>query len=321
MLTTIKVKRNLTWRELKALNDLYAKRKTQAKVQDSDYFKYLIDDAEIIERKLGNSRVLLPTDNFIQFYENSLRENFNHYVEFLEHKNLETDARKNYNEEDIKALMFIDKNKNQIVPNLTTINKFSGEFFRGKGSKYLANKPSVLYAVLRILEINDFPASDPKEHQWRFVVDCPNPKAVVLCENLNFLKLPWIAERYSIKLWYVGGNNIAIIDQIDQEEFKRPLFYSADWDLAGLKIYSRIKHKLANRNKNIALLFPSNLNNRLPVNSPYHNSKWEFTKEFSGLFHTDFNIQEISLIQDLINNNQWIEEESNDLIKMLSQWI
>lgn len=318
MLATIKIKKDLSWKELRALNDLYVKGKTLAKVQESDYFKYLIEDKEIIERKVGNSKVLLATDSFYTFYETKLKDNFNHYMTFLEQENLETDARKNYTEEDIKSIMFVNRNRAQIIPNLTTINKFSGEFFEGKGAKYLASKQSVLKAILKILDISDFPASDPKEHQWRFVVDCPNPKLIVLCENLNFLKLPWLAEKYSIKLWYVGGNNIAIIDQIDQAEFNRPFYYSADWDLAGLTIYSRIKKKLDTRDKGIKLLFPNDPNNRLPVNSPKHKSKWDFTKEISGLMAANFNAQEISLIKDLINNNQWIEEESNDLIKMLN---
>jgi hypothetical protein len=317
MRATIKVKNDLSWKELKALNDLYVKDKTSAKVQESDYFKYLIDDKGIIERKLGNSKILLATDDFYTFYETALKDNFDHYLSFLEQEKLETDARKNYNEEDIKSMMFVNRNKDQIIPNLTTINKFSGEFFEGKGAKYLASKQSVLKAILKILNISDFPASDPKEHQWRFVVDCPNPKAIVLCENLNFLKLPWLAEKYSIKLWYVGGNNIAIIDQIDQVEFNRPFFYSADWDLAGLNIYGRIKKKLAIRDKEIKLLFPNDPNNRLTVNSPKHKSKWDFVKDLSGLDPTNFNAKETSLIHDLIANNQWIEEESNDLIEML----
>jgi hypothetical protein len=42
-----------------------------------------------------------------------------------------------------------------------------------------------------------------------------------MCENKSFLKQPWIAKETQTKLWYVGGNNIAIIDDIDENCKKR----------------------------------------------------------------------------------------------------
>lgn len=313
--------RELGWKELKALNDVYTLRKSQAKIQKHPYIIHLFEEKGILDHKLGNPKVIIPTDKFDAFYKKNLKENFSHYKKFLEGEGLETDARKNYNEFDIRSLLFISDNRTQIIPNLTTIRAFSGEFFKGKGSKYLEDKKSVKDAVHKILGISHFPEFDEKEGQWRFVVDCPNPNAVVLCENLNFLKLPWHAEKHSIKLWYVGGNNIRIIDQIDREEFKRPFFYSGDWDLAGLKIYSRIRKKLEANNKEIILLHPNNPDNRLPVDSPNHKSKWDFNKEFSGLEKNYFNETEIKLIKNLIANNEWIEEESNNLIEMINQII
>src|SRR6202008_4771451 len=124
----IRVKKNLNWKELKALNDLYIKRKTVAKVQEFDYFKYLLDDAGIIERKLGNSKMLIPTDLFSKFYEKNFKENFTHYDTFLKSNELDSDARKNFNEFDIKSLMFILENKSQIITNLSTIRNFSSQF-------------------------------------------------------------------------------------------------------------------------------------------------------------------------------------------------
>lgn len=313
----IKIKNDLTWKELKALNDLYINRKSHAKVQDFNYFKYLIDDLCIIERKEGNGKVLLVKDSYDDIYVKHFKSKFLHYSIFLESNNLETDARRSYSEFDIKTLMFITEQKEQIRPNLTTQHKFSSLFFEGKGSKYLENKKSVLNAVYKILDISKFPLQDAKDNLWRFVVDCPTPKAVVLCENLDFLKTYWIAQENSIKLWYVGGNNINIINQIDREEFKRPFFYSGDWDLAGLKIYSRIKYILSQSNKEIKLLFPNNSGNRLPVNLPEHKSNWDFNKELSGLDSANFNNKELELIKSLMQNDEWIEEESNDLLEMI----
>jgi hypothetical protein len=314
----IRIKKNLSWKELKALNDLFIKQKSSAKVQNYDYFKYLIDDVNVIDRKEGNNKILIPTESFNEFYEKHFKENFSHYNDFLKSHDLDSDARKNYNEFDIKTLMFISENKSQITPHLSTIRKFSSQFFEGKGSKYLEDKKSVKAGVHKILGIAHFPELEAKEHQWRFVVDCPNPRAVVLCENLDSLKLPWLAQKSNIKLWYVGGNNIGIIDQIDREEFKRPFFYSGDWDLAGLNIYSRIRSKLAKNDKEITLLFPNNPNNRLPVSLPEHKSKWIYNKELSGLNSTDFSSKQVQLIKNLILTDEWIEEESNNLILMLA---
>jgi phosphopantetheinyl transferase (holo-ACP synthase) len=317
----IRVNNNLTWKELKGLNELFASKKSTAKVQGYPYFKYLIEDANILEQKEGNKGVILSTEQFEDFYNDNYEDNFKHYIRFLKENDLESDARRNYSESDIKSLMFIAKNKEQIIPKLSTINTFSGEFFHRKGAKYLASKESVLKAVYTILGITQFPAADPKENQWRFVVDNPNPKAVVLCENQDFLKTPWRAETLSVKLWYVGGNNIRILDQIDISEFKYPFYYCCDWDLHGLKIYSRIKKKLDAKQKSITLLFPDDPTNTLPTNVLHHNSRWDFSKELSGLTASDFNSEQLALIQELISKDEWIEEETTNLIEMMSVYL
>jgi hypothetical protein len=200
---------------------------------------------------------------------------------------------------------------------LTTRRTFSSEIFKYGGSKYLENRPGLDKMVCKILQIEDFPSEDPKTLQWRFVIDCLNPESIVLCENLDFLKTPHIARQYNIELWYVGGNNTANIHHISADKLGKPLYYSCDWDYDGLKIYCRIKDILQSKSKNITLLYPSNLQNRLPVDSPHHNSKWNHSLPLAGLSSNYFTAKEIDLICQLINKNQWIEEESNSLLEML----
>ena len=53
------------------------------------------------------------------------------------------------------------------------------------------------------------------------------------------MKQPWIAKNTEVKMWYVGGNNIKVLDDIDEKELVKPIYYSCDWDLAGLQIYTR----------------------------------------------------------------------------------
>ena len=232
----MRIHNNLDWSLLKALNDVYKTGKTSAKIQKNKYVQYLILDEELLEPKPGSKTVLLTTLRFENFFEKAYLQRFIHYASFLKQSGLESNARQNYNEDDIKTLMFIEHNKTEIKDKLTTQKNFSREFFKGKGSKYVENKKILKRAICHILGITDFPDQDKKDNNWRFVVDCKAPKAIVLCENLNFLKMPWVAEKLKLKLWYVGGNNIKIIDQIDQNEFQYPFYYSCDWDHAGLQI-------------------------------------------------------------------------------------
>lgn len=318
---TIRIHNNLKWGVLKALHDLYFTGKTAARIQSDPYCIYLIEDAELIEPKLGSKKVILAKNVFYDFFEKAYKDRYAYYLAFLQENGLESDAKRGYNEEDIRTLMFIAKNKKQIATGLTTRRSFSSEFFKGTSSKYLEGKPSLEKAVCHILNITSFPDFDTKENMWRFTVDCSSPKAVVLCENLNFLKMFWVAEQHNIKLWYVGGNNVKVLEHIDRREFDYPFYYSGDWDYAGLTIYSRIKGKLRVQGKDIQLLFPDNLSSRLPVDSIHHNSKWIYDKDLSGLDSANFSKNQIVLIEELINEGEWIEEESNDLLKMLDSFL
>jgi len=211
--------------------------------------------------------------------------------------------------------MLIAENKIELKNNPTNIEDFSNEFF--ETSKYLKNKISLRNAVLKILDITEFPL-DKKENQWRLVVDHPKPKAIVLCENKSFLKQPWIAKNVGVKLWYVGGNNIKIIDDIDEMELSKPIYYSCDWDLAGLQIYSRLKEKLKSKNTDIHILYPNEPLKKISTYIDYHHSHWDLTKSLSGLKIDFFSKKELILIHDLIQNKKWIEEESFDLQKILT---
>lgn len=192
-------------------------------------------------------------------------------------------------------------------------------FFASKRaySIYLENKLSLKNAVLHLLEIEYFPEKDPKNKQWRLVVDCLNPKVIVLCENLDCLKVPLEYKKNNIELWYVVGNNTKPLLDIPQEKLQLPIFYFCDWDFNGLKIYSQVKHIFKGKDKNIEIIEPLDNTKRLPVNVAHHKSKWK-EETFSSLVKDDFNEKQINLIEQLIINDEWIEEESIDLIGTLS---
>lgn len=306
----------LTWRHLKALNDLYSSGSTKAKIDQHSYIKFLISKRHIAY-KIGNHSILEAKESFKELYESKFKEDFKYFEDFFNSSRLPTDGRGRYSEDDIETLVFIKDNKKELLSALTTERTFSSNVFKTKGSKYLERKPGLKNAVCRLLEIQDFPDKDPKNNQMRLVVDCPNPEVIVLCENMNNLKAPWEKRKHNIELWYVGGNNIGIIDEIPSKYFNLPIYYLCDWDYDGLKIYSRVKSKMQQKNVSINLIDPDDAKVALPVNSENHYSEWLKNNELSGLELSDFNEEQKKVITYLIEKNLWIEEESLDLIKLL----
>lgn len=307
--------KNITWKELKALDDLFHKGKTIANIQGHPYINHLLEERCILDRKLGNDKVILSTDRFEKFYEETFKIQYDEAKKFLIGEGIEPTAKKNFTLEDVKTLMLIAENKTELKNNPTNIEDFSNEFF--DTSKYLKLKKGLRDDIFKILGITEF-SLDKKENQWKIVVDNRKPKAIVLCENKSFLKQPWIAEKMEVKLWYVGGNNIKILDDIDEMELSKPFYYSCDWDLAGLQIYSRIKTKLKERGTDIHLLFPNEPHKKISTYIDYHYSHWNLTKTLSGLPIDIFSKNELILINDLITNEKWIEEESFNLMEMIN---
>ena len=72
------INKQLTWPEFKALYQLYHERKTNLKVQDRPYFKYLKREG-YIKNKIGSVKTIEPYSKFDDEYK---REN----IEDLFHK-------------------------------------------------------------------------------------------------------------------------------------------------------------------------------------------------------------------------------------------
>ncbi len=304
--------KDFTWPVLKALNDLYEKKRTIAKIQQVDYIRYLMTQTDLIVQKKGNSNVLIAGEGYEEYYEENFQSAFQYYYNFLSQVGIRPDGGKNFTEEDLRTLMIIYESRNELRGKLTNIEDFSGKIFDYAGSKYLKFRNSVRNAVLTILEIDEFPQTS-KDLQYRLVVDYPTPKAIILCENKSFLKQPWNAKELEVKLWHVGGNNIAIIDDIDEMELGYPMYYSCDWDHDGLRIYQRIKTRLKSRGVEIKILTPPPPHQYLPSDSFMHNSRWNYKTSFSGLDKENFSLSEQEIITKLIKEDLWIEEETNVL--------
>lgn len=309
--------KNIEWKHLRGLHQLYVDGRTKLKITRNNYINtVLLNQRKLIRFKTGNHSVIEATDRFKAFYELKFLDVFNYYNTFFEKSGIENNAKKSYTEEDLKALIFIYYNKQELKEKLTTQKKFSAQVFKNQNSKYLENKVSLKKAVLKLLEIEDFPEKDPKNKQWRLVVDCSNPELIVLCENLDCLKVPTVYKNNNIELWYVGGNNTKPLLDIPKEKLKLPIYYFCDWDFSGLNIYSQVKQILKEKGKNIKIIEPFNNAKRLSVNVDHHKSQWK-EKIYRLIEEEIFSDTQIKLIKELIQKDEWIEEESIDLIEIL----
>lgn len=307
----------ITWAQLKALHQVYTSRQTKAPLFANAYLLRLKTDRKLLRYKSGNHQYIEAGTGFKAFFEINFLSAYLRYTQFFEASGVLSDGRRSYSLYDLETLLYIWKNKATLSGNLTTLRTFSGELFKGKGTKYLENNNSVLMAVYQILGIGHFPKSDPKEQQWRLIIDCPDPKRVLLCENLDALKVPEIAIELNTELWYVGGNNTRILHNLSPDKLKIPVLYMCDWDYDGLRIFENVRRILAEKAAVVQLLMPYDLSKILPVDSPHHYSKWKRPQPFSGLCPDFYDAAAFKLITRLINRDEWVEEENQELEALL----
>ncbi|WP_295229672.1 hypothetical protein [uncultured Chryseobacterium sp.] len=310
--------RTVEWKYLRGLHELYVGGKTRLKILNNSYIERIIfTQKKLIRYQKGNHLVLESSPRFKPFYENEFLQTFLYYNKFFEESGLENNSKKNFTEQDLKALIFVFYNKQEIKKRMTTRKKLSAELFRKENSKYIENRPSLEKAILQLLKVDAFPENDPKNHQWRWVVDCLEPQVIVLCENLDCLKVPVEYKKSKIELWYVGGNNTKPLQDISADKLGLPIYYFCDWDYNGLDIYCQVKNIFKEKGKDIILIEPPKNAKKLPVAVKHHKSKWSQEKQFSGLDQSHFTIGQIEVIDSLISKDEWIEEESIDLIEYL----
>lgn len=305
------MRNSLNWRYLKGLYQLYKDGSVRLKLMDNAYIKnVLCQRKHLLDFKNGNKNIIVEKDGYKSFFEKELLPQYEYYEKFFNESGLEASGLKQYNRYDLQTLMFIFNNREQLQQNLTTTRIFSSNVFQQKDSKYLESRQGLMKDVLFLLGVEAFPANSSKENQWRFVVDCPDPKYILLCENIDYLKAWWEFYANDIELWYAGGNNTPVIERISQRHLDLPLFYIGDWDYHGLDIYCRIQRIFKEKGKDVQLITPDPKTTIYkPIKSGKHESKWKLN-EFSGLNRSLFSPGQIGLIEKLIATNQWIEEQT-----------
>lgn len=301
----------MNWIELRALNKLY--KNEEVKLNDtlanSNEINYLINSL----RKLDKThKKLLVLSGFAEIYERDYLAKYNRYEAFLVDTRL-MKPQLRFEENDIEILIDIKEDmdngnleplREQIIKNEATVRIVSLMFF--KNEKYLLGKEALINAVKLLLDIDEL--ADDKDLQYKYVLECNNPQCIVLCENIDFLKRPALARANHIELWYAGGKNVAKLDYTDTRGL--PIFYSCDWDFDGLFIiYPLVKEKIPN----IKLLTPNGTPKGIVETG--HNSKWENIKDRN--IDSLLTSEQLCIMNELIRSNQWVIEESNNLILLI----
>ena len=305
----------MNWLEIKALNDLY--RNGEVRLNNT-----LLRSSELIflERSCGAlrfaSKTIVRLPGFELLYERNYLGKYQKYLALLQKYDL-LRPQTRFEAKDMDILIGIDDGlesgeltevRDQIVSSEESIRGVSAMFF--KHEKYLDLKAPLVEALKRLLGVRAF--ADDKDQQYIYRLDCREPKAIVLCENLDFLRKPSRPRAAQIELWYAGGKNVDKLYYADTRGL--PIYYSCDWDYDGLLIiYPLVRHIIPHIN----LLAPNAAAKSIVKTE--HDSLWDPSRLEDVFYRELFTTQEWERILGLVRNDEWIIEESNDLIKMLAE--
>jgi len=313
--------KQLTWRVIKALYQLSHERQTRAQISEHPYIDHLFSypDKCLNYVQKGTKKVIVPTAKFnAEYMKQGIENLYISFEKFLSENEL-LKIQSNYSEFEIRALMTMKQSesilselKDKIERGEESRKGISNLFF--KSAKYVQKGSALERAVLKIIGVPEFPQN---ENQGFYHVPCLNPKFTIICENMYFLTL-MIARQNNVELWCAGGNNIKPFENIDKID--SPIYYLCDWDFDGLKIYERIAdiiECISDKKTSLKLITPNGKREKIDATSDYHDSQWQCNILFSGLNPNKYSEEQRILISSLITSNEWIEEESNNIIDII----
>lgn len=313
------VNKELSWREIKAFKELYTSGRTTSRIEQNPYVDFLFQKRMITYKGRAKNIIITNPRFKIEYQKEQFDLLYDLYYPFLEKYDL-LSPYKNFTEFEIQCLMDLSSSPflHEIAENIRegkeSRNGVSGKFF--KAGKHIKKDSVLENTVLKIIDVDRFPEND---NQGFYRVPCPSPKCIILCENFKFLKLD-IARTYNVELWYTGGNNTAPIERLDKIDY--PIYYLCDWDFDGLRIYERLYGIIQNQPSKITelqLITPNGLSVGIKETEEHHSSEWNSKLHLSGLTEHLYTSDQQQLIQALIKKNEWIEEETNSLVKIIEQ--
>lgn len=307
----------MNWQSFKSLFELYetGKTKNKATLTQSAVFKYhanqtkellftkkeiLVSDDTSFKQMFG--KLYLDKYLICQKLLDSIGEN-TPYCRFEVDDILRLDEMQRQ-----MANGTLEEIRQQIITSNETRRGVSLMFF--KNEKHLDSSEALERAVKTILKIDAF--ADNRDFQYLYMLQCHHPRAIVLCENLYFLKMPERPRKHNIELWYAGGRNIEKLIYAQNRDL--PIYYMCDWDYDGLDIFRSVKEKL----RHIELLTPNG--EPKDIVRTEHISLWRNRENpflLSGLPTELYSAEQKVLIRKLIQDNMWIVEESNNLFSLL----
>ncbi|RBL91178.1 Wadjet anti-phage system protein JetD domain-containing protein [Chitinophaga flava] len=307
----------MNWQTFKSLHELYVEGKTRyrSSLDKEPVFKYYAAQAK--ELLITKNEILVRNKtSFEKSYSSRYLDKYNVCRKLLDDIG-ENTPQCRFEDTDILCLHemkeqmeagLLQEIRQQIIDSNETRRGVSNMFF--KHEKHLDTSVALERAVKTILQIETF--ADTRDHQYLYVMQCLHPKAIVLCENLYFLKMPEKARNNKVELWYAGGRNVEKLKYSNHRNL--PIYYMCDWDHDGLDIYRSVKEKLPQ----IQLLTPNGAGRSILLTE--HRSLWRYPDSpalLSGLEADLLTGEQQQLIQTLITEDKWIVEESNDLMALL----
>lgn len=304
----------MNWIVLKSLNELYLhdETKTKKSVLKDNTIQFLMNSTGQLTQLKNVIKVVHGTD-YKTTYEKHYKNDFEEVCKLLDKYNLD-DRHIRFELNDFKVLIGIDKQlesnqldtlRTQIIEAKESIRGVSQMFF--VNDKYLDKKEKLISVLETILNVPPLPSG--KDRQYIYVIPCERPTKIILCENLHFLKIPELVRPHNIELWYAGGYNVKMLDYVDLKGL--PIYYSCDWDNDGLKIYKLVKERIPE----IILMLPDGKHRSIIETE--HKSLWQNKgEEFLNESELIFNSSHKQLIKKLVKNNEWIIEESNNIVIM-----
>ncbi|MAT90955.1 MAG: hypothetical protein CMC35_09705 [Flavobacteriaceae bacterium] len=305
----------MNWVEINALNKLFVHKevKLNKTISESPVFKMHEQAGEIKRLR----KKYIPNNDYFPTYEKRYLREFNKYIVFLESNNL-LKPQLRFSKKAIDLLISFDegmkdgklhKFRADLVEAQESVKGFSLMFF--KNEKYLNGQNSLIDAIEKILDIK---LVDNKSQQYLYVLQCYNPKLIILCENGNFLNRDKIPRENNYELWYAGGRNVPKLEYTFEIRRGLPIHYSADWDKDGLEIYELAKEIIPD----LKLLHPDGISRSIKETD--HKSHWlnpENPELLSGLNPELYSVKDKDKIKELITKNHWITEEGNNLKVMI----
>jgi len=302
----------MNWREHKALYELYRQGEVRINntLSKSSEFKYLEQSYGVLR---FSTKTILRESGFEDVYERWYLPKYTQYLTFLQKHDL-LRPQTQFDAKELDVLIDIGEGmdsgelipvRDQIVEADESVRGVSQMFF--KHEKYLDTRYALVDALKRLLAIEKF--ANDKDQQYIYRLECHKPKAIVLCENLDFLRRSNRPRAAHLQLWYAGGKNVDKLNYAETNDL--PIYYSCDWDYDGLfVIYPLVKQIIPS----IILLRPTG--SPKSIVKTEHDSQWEAHRLADATYRKLFDKAELDLIDQLARNDEWIIEESNDLIEM-----